>query len=89
MLYLTCFPYSLQIIRLSTANNLMETKKFKVGQSAEVDGLLGRYEGEILDTRKEIERGFREPHLNYAFQPYFARGKSLSIEYTCMDKTAD
>lgn len=52
----------------------MEVKKYKTGQLRAIEGALVRYEAEILETRTEIERGYTEPHLNYAFKPYHTQG---------------
>lgn len=63
-----------QIVRLSTAKRVMEVKKYKTGQLRAIESALMRYEAEILETRTEIERGYTEPHLNYAFKPYHTQG---------------
>ncbi|XP_056005608.1 uncharacterized protein LOC125657676 isoform X3 [Ostrea edulis] len=70
-------PANTKIIRLSTAKRLVEIKKYKRGKLAEIAGLLGGYEAEILETRREIERGYVKPHLNYALQPYFSKGAAF------------
>lgn len=66
-------PSNIKVIRMSTARRLMEVKKYRTGKMAEIKGLLGRYEGEIKDIRREIEQNYIQPHLDYAFQPYFSR----------------
>lgn len=68
-----------QIVRLSTAKRLMEVTKYKTGQVRDIESILARYEAEILETRTEIERGYKEPHLNYAFKPYYTQGDYIKI----------
>lgn len=57
----------------------MEVTKYKTGQVRDIESILARYEAEILETRTEIERGYKEPHLNYAFKPYYTQGDYIKI----------
>lgn len=70
-------PANTKIIRLSTARRLMEVTKYKTGQLRDIETALARYEAEIFETRMEIERGYKEPHLNYAFKPYSTQAAKL------------
>lgn len=70
-------PANTKIVRLSTAKRVMEVKKYKTGQLRAIEGALMRYEAEILETRTEIERGYTEPHLNYAFKPYHTQAANM------------
>lgn len=70
-------PANTKIVRLSTAKRLMEVTKYKTGQLRDIESILARYEAEILETRTEIERGYQEPHLNYAFKPYYTQAAKM------------
>ncbi|XP_061194302.1 uncharacterized protein LOC133202477 [Saccostrea echinata] len=72
-------PSNVKVIRMSTARRLMEVKKYRTGKMAEIKGLLGRYEGEIQDIRREISQDYIQPHLDYAFQPYYTRPQGLQL----------